>query len=329
MRVKSRLDWTEPAAVRYLVEQYGLSGKVGLIHPGMTFAEIEGMLGLPQRRENSKWTWETIDGDYHVVFAASFDDGRLKRFETGGLSATDPVKGTLSWVEENLAHPEKGIASQTLIDSLLKLAEAESKRGWLRWTRWCGASTELIRKDEAAAIPLSEAAARFSTGDANELRLYTAAKWSGTRDWVLYWLNRFLVEKKTLSGDTSLSSKEEDDFRFADVRELLGWLVEEDQEQAIGLARRYLAFDRSDFLISLVKLSPDFGPPFNREIILTTIEIAEKEHDEELASAILYSIPRNDFSDLPSVKKWVSTLPKGPADSEWESIRESALEALK
>jgi len=319
--------------------RYGLEGRAGWLHPGMTEAEVTALMGgTPEHEGNAlKWT-EKGEGlflkDYLQNLSVEFDEDRRILTLTGVGEDSAPLPDTLSWVDDQMrdapqADPSATSAQTGSSNTPPPKASAEKLAGVLRALSpeysgpqrrpWVMAVLNLKHKRKHQDAGLLQEIIRDSTGRGCEMEVLQEYGYPDLRQWVAASLAK-LAARKPVDGPF-----ENEVWLSADASALLEFGNDKMPEETGKVVDALIAANQPYWTRALLEDCHDLTPLRARRVVVQGIDQVLATRDAELMDSVSRAISLSKFDDRASVRKAVEKLPRGKPGSEFAKQRKEAL----
>ena len=357
MTLKIKHPWTEVRFQEEVSKRYGMAGRCGWLHPGMSLADANKIMGSEAKETDGIHRWTALQNDYPCELKAQFKDGLLVRLTDEGEQRTgeEAVKGTFNWAKDRVekfsqakqaaenknddsdpanTKEEKPPLPTTaeiteVADSVIALADKQAKDQWWAVVDLMG---EMVEKLDVRDPRFVTTIVKHSTGTSGELDILEKCGYADTRKW---------IEQKltAMPGETPSTQEPATIFnnpvlcRAHDAAEMLDHLALIDQAAAANHARALFKTKEPAWTLAVLTGMDSFEgcpiPP--QELLAEGLRRAKESHSSEMLEAVLRLVsPCADHLPHPEeIVKLIADLPKAKADSEWLNEEKAKAEAIK
>ena len=361
MTLKIQHPWTEERFQEEVSKRYGMAGRCGWLHPGMTLAAANKIMESEAKETEGIHRWTALQNDYPCVLKAEFKDGLLVRFtdEGGQRTGEEAVKGTFNWAKdrvERFSEAKQAAESKNdnsdpattkeekpplptpveiaeVEETMLALADTQPKDQW--WAvvdlmvEWVRSGWERDPHFVAAIIGVI---VDRGTGTSGELDVLEKCGYADTRQWIEQKLTAMLAETPSTEGPATVFNNPVIR-RANDGAEMLDHLALLDQAAAENHARALFKTREPAWTLAVLTGMDSFEgcpiPP--QELLAEGLRRAKEAHSSEMVEAVLRLVS-SCVDHLPhpeEIIQLIAELPKAKADSEWLNEEKAKAEAIK
>ena len=354
MKLKIRHPWGEERLHEKVFKDYGMNGRSGWVHPGMSIAEVNKMMNTEATESDGLHHWRGLFRDYPVVLSARCKDGKVVALENEGLIRTgeDAVRGSLSWIEDEIERHEDArsktvknpddpfaqgygedspkpkilVPAPELADALVKQATGASAS---KWPRCLYLMDELVEKLEIADERFTGLILKHGTGMWRELDLLVELKYDKTRTWVIEKLDAMMLESPSSEEQRASMFASPEEIMGRNAKALLEWLAEHDHDAYLTAAKGLWKTKEPAWTYGVVSSLDGSDADFAQEIITGGFERAIEHRSRAILDELFEMIDLTDLPGPDAVIAQINKLYKGEADSDWEKTKTAAKESLK
>ena len=354
MVLKVAHPWTEARLQEEVGKRYGLDGRSGWLHPGTSLAEANRLMGCEAEVASGNHRWRGIQSDYPCELTAEFKDDRLVKLTTEGVQRTgeEAVKGSFHWTEDRLEKMSgRGDENDDILPgdetkkpaplppSAAELAEVTEAVVALagsmpadEWWQVLGLIDQLTDAQGVRDPRLVAAILKHGKGSSTEHAILKRCGYQELDRWIGEMLVAMRLEKPSSTGPGNMFSDPVTE-RANDAAELLGELVQHDAAAAASQAKALFEVDEPAWTLGVLQALRSFDdPPLPpQRLVVDGLGRALQARSSEIAIAALEVAKQaaGSLTDPAEVEKLIRALPKDDPDSDWESSKSAALEALK
>ncbi len=332
LKIPHHLD--EAALCGEIKRRYGPVGLSGLIHPGVTLAAANVIMGSEAKVEDGIATWLFDANDYHKALRATLKDGVIVALLDQGptLVSEDPIEGSLRWADKLIeamddaeAKPsEKQVSQFTAAVLKAAIAPDSPERQW----QWLPLLEKLVCEYGARDPAIADTVLRLGKGKGGELRILVHLNHPDIAAWIISNLQKMAVEEPSKTSSNGFSSPVAE--RASDAVELLEWLMKNGRSaDAVFHLKALVATGEPAWLHAATESAPSLPADFAQAVIRQALETAIKHRDGELVELAFVSIGLTSLSDPASLIPLVESIPDAEPGSDWAKAKKQALADLR
>ncbi len=212
MQLKIKHPDDEKVLREKIMNQYGLDGTSGWLHPGMTLEQAKTLLGEPAKVEGTSVTWNGLTNDYPCELKAIFNDTGMVKIEEEGVRRTgeDAVKGSLSWLSDTLEtwEEEKSGANKPTDKEWKEFfslfAQLTAKKGQQHAQELLYLATQIANEWKQGHECLARVIRDYGRGNEQEWKALVICEENDLRGWMEKSLDKMASQKQSFAAEEAM-----------------------------------------------------------------------------------------------------------------------------